>query len=100
MFCHNIPIYSEKIRQISGKFFGNIWTLILIWKSFFFFSLVFYYFRQVLKICHNLISILGMLANGTTSENWQKELLLGTNLLKKKKNRKKVTMIHFFLAII
>ncbi len=37
-----------------------------------------------------------MLANDTTSENWKKESLLGTNLFFKKKNRQKVTMIHFF----
>jgi hypothetical protein len=30
----------------------------------------------------------------------KKESLLGTNLFLKKKNRQKVTMIHFFLAII
>jgi hypothetical protein len=39
-----------------------------------------------------------MLANGTTSENWKQESLLGTNLFLKKKNCKKVTLIHFIFG--
>jgi hypothetical protein len=38
-----------------------------------------------------------MLAHDTTSENWKKESLLGTNLFLEKKNRQNVTMI--FLAM-